>query len=85
MVHGKAKEGEDGDLIDAHGMVSVGGGSGFITSSDGLVVTNKHVIADTKAEYSVITSDGKTYPAMILSRDPIYDVAILKLMRQVFR
>lgn len=80
MVHGKAKEGEiSSDLIDAHGMVSVGGGSGFITSSEGIIITNKHVVFDTKAEYSAITSDNKTYPAMILSRDPIYDVAILKI------
>lgn len=80
MVHGKEKEGEiSGDLVDSHGMVSVGGGSGFVVSSDGLIVTNKHVVADMKAEYSVITSDNKTYPAMILTRDPIYDVAILKI------
>lgn len=80
VLHGKKQGGEiSSDLIDAHGMVSVGGGSGFITSSDGLIITNKHVVSDTKAEYSVITSDGTTYPAMILSRDPIYDVAILKI------
>lgn len=80
MVHGKEKEGEiSADLIDSHGMVSIGGGSGFVVSSDGLIITNKHVIADIKAEYSVITSDNKTYPAMVLTRDPIYDVAILKI------
>ena len=80
MVHGRGKDAEiSSDLIDAHGMVSVGGGSGFVVSSDGLIITNKHVVFDTRAEYSVITSDNKAYPAMILTRDPIYDVAILKI------
>jgi serine protease Do len=67
------------ELIDKRGMVSVGGGSGFVVNSDGIVLTNKHVVADRNAEYTVITDDGKKYPATILSRDPINDVAILKI------
>ncbi|MDD2702378.1 MAG: trypsin-like peptidase domain-containing protein [Sideroxydans sp.] len=66
-------------LTDSRGMVSVGGGSGFIVSPEGLIVTNKHVISDPKAEYSVITNDGESHPAIIMPRDPIYDVAILKI------
>ncbi|KKW17122.1 MAG: Protease DegQ [Parcubacteria group bacterium GW2011_GWA1_50_14] len=66
-------------LIDKNGMVKVGGGSGFVVESDGLVMTNKHVIADPKAEYTVITNGEKKLPAKILSRDPINDVAILKI------
>lgn len=57
----------------------VGGGSGFIVSSDGLVLTNKHVVYDTKAEYTVITHDGKKYKAEVLARDPIQDLAIIKI------
>lgn len=57
----------------------VGGGSGFIISSDGLILTNKHVVSDTKAEYSVLTNDGKTYSAKVLARDPNQDLAILKI------
>ncbi len=67
------------EMVDAHGMVQVGGGSGFIVDPNGLVMTNKHVVNEPDAEYTVILSDGRTFPAEILSRDPINDVAILKI------
>jgi serine protease Do len=66
-------------IADKRGMVEVGGGSGFIVGSDGLVLTNKHVISETGAEYTVILNDGRKYPAQILSRDPINDIAIMKI------
>lgn len=56
-----------------------GGGTGFVLTSDGLIVTNKHVVSDATAEYSVITSDGKSYKATILSRDPYNDLAVIKI------
>jgi len=58
---------------------AVGGGSGFIISSDGLILTNKHVVSDTGASYSVLTNDGKTYTAKVLARDPNQDLAVLKI------
>jgi serine protease Do len=57
----------------------VGGGTGFIVSRDGLIITNKHVVSDENAEYSVFTNDGKEYKAEVLARDPIQDVAILQI------
>ncbi|OGM20923.1 hypothetical protein A2714_00335 [Candidatus Woesebacteria bacterium RIFCSPHIGHO2_01_FULL_38_9] len=54
-------------------------GSGFIVSSDGLVITNKHVVSDTGAEYEVITKDGKEYKVQTVSRDPSNDLAVLKI------
>jgi serine protease Do len=57
----------------------VGGGSGFIISSDGLILTNKHVVSDANATYSVLTNDGNTYPAKVLARDPNQDLAVLKI------
>ena len=57
----------------------VGGGTGFIIRSDGLIITNKHVVIDEEAEYTVLTNDGKKYPAPILARDPFQDIAILKI------
>jgi len=57
----------------------VGAGSGFIISSDGMILTNKHVVSDTTAEYTVITSDGKKYTAKVLARDPAQDLALVKI------
>jgi len=57
----------------------VGGGSGFIISSDGLILTNKHVVSDINAQYSVLTNDGNTYTAKVLARDPDQDLAVLKI------
>jgi serine protease Do len=66
-------------MVDKKGMVTIGGGSGFIVASEGLVLTNKHVISDPKAEYMVIANNGMKYPGEVLSRDPINDVAILRI------
>lgn len=57
----------------------VGGGTGIIISSDGLVLTNKHVVADKAADYTVYTNDGKEYSAKVLARDPIQDLAVIKI------
>lgn len=56
-----------------------GGGSGFVISADGLIATNKHVTDVEGATYSVITQDGKKFDAKVLSKDPSYDFAILKI------
>ena len=56
-----------------------GGGSGFIISPDGLIATNKHVVAATDAKYSVVTNDGKTYDATVIARDPLADFAVIKI------
>ena len=46
----------------------VGAGTGFIVSSDGLILTNKHVVSDKEAEYVVIMTDNKEYNAKVLVR-----------------
>ena len=66
-------------LADAHGMVEVGGGSGCIVNQNGLILTNKHVVSDGLAAYSVILDDGRRFDAEILSRDPVNDIAMLKI------
>jgi serine protease Do len=57
----------------------IGGGTGFILSEDGYIVTNKHVVSDDKAEYSVITNDGDKYDAIVLARDTVLDIAVIKI------
>jgi len=57
----------------------VGAGSGFFVSSDGLVLTNRHVVSDESATYSVVTTDAKTYDAKVLARDTLNDLALLKI------
>ncbi len=59
----------------------VGGGTGFIVSSDGLILTNKHVVSDTEAQYTVLTNDGEKYDATVLALDPVQDIAVLKVQK----
>ncbi|KKR31156.1 MAG: putative serine protease do-like protein [Candidatus Falkowbacteria bacterium GW2011_GWF2_39_8] len=56
----------------------VGGGSGFIITSDGFIVTNKHVVTDETASYTVLRGEKK-YQAKVLARDNVSDLAILKI------
>lgn len=57
----------------------IGGGSGFIISEDGYVITSNHVVSDTTAEYTVILNPKHKYVAKVLSRNPINDIAVLKI------
>ncbi len=57
----------------------IGGGSGFIVSENGLVLTSSHVVSDNEANYSVVLEPTIKYPAKVLSRDPINDIAVLKI------
>lgn len=66
----------------AHGKIRVGGGSGFIVDSSGLIVTNKHVVSDRTAEYLITCPDEETYAAKVLAHDPLNDVAVLKIDAQ---
>jgi len=54
-------------------------GSGFVITSDGLILTNKHVLRSTGTKYQVFTSDGKSYEAKVKSKDPFNDLAIIKI------
>ena len=54
-------------------------GTGFIISVDGLIVTNKHVVADTNAKYKVIIGKDETVEVKQIYRDPANDLAILQI------
>ncbi len=60
------------------------GGSGFLISADGYIVTNNHVVAggpagDAVDRVTVTLFDGKEYTADIVGRDPQSDIALLKI------
>ena len=54
-------------------------GSGFVVTSDGYIMTNKHVASNSSADYTVFTSDGKAHKAQVKAQDPLNDIAILKI------
>jgi len=53
--------------------------TGFIVGKDGLIITNKHVVSDTEAKYKVLTNDKKEYEVRRVYRDPVNDLALLKI------
>ncbi len=57
----------------------IGWWSGFFISKDGIILTNKHVVLDKNAEYTVILSNGSEYDAKVLALDPINDLAVIKI------
>lgn len=62
--------------------IQKGSGTGFLISNDGLILTNKHVVnagAEKTAEYRIILSTGKQYYAQLIGKDPINDLAVLKI------
>jgi len=54
-------------------------GSGFVVTKDGFIITNKHVVSDEQASYKVLTNDKKEYNVEKIYRDPLNDLAILKV------
>lgn len=55
-----------------------GFGSGVIISSDGYIITNNHVIEGAN-EVEVTLNDNRTFPAVVIGRDPSTDIALLKI------
>lgn len=60
----------------------VGGGTGFIVSGDGLIVTNRHVVADEDAAYSVVLADGTIHEVTVKAKDATLDVAVLEFAKK---
>ncbi len=58
---------------------TVSGGSGFIVSSEGHIVTNRHVVENDNVEYAVFTNDGRRHDVVVLDKDTFFDIAILKM------
>lgn len=54
-------------------------GTGFIVKADGLLITNKHVVSEPNVKYQVITSNDRKYEVRQIYRDPLNDIAVLKI------
>jgi len=63
------------------GQAGSGTGSGIVISSDGVILTNNHVVAEAAdgGSFTVSFQDGRTASATILGRDPGADVAVIKV------
>ena len=57
----------------------ISAGTGFFVSDDGHLVTNRHVVEDKEAKYTVLMNDGRKLDAEVLARDPVQDIAVLKI------
>lgn len=67
-------------LSDADGQQGGATGSGFFMDKQGHVVTNNHVIegaAEDDGKIQVVDRNGERYPATVVGRSPIYDLAVL--------
>ncbi len=60
----------------------ISGGTGFIVSEEGMILTNRHVVLEEEADYTVLTNDGKEYSAKVLARDSFRDLAVIKIEGQ---
>lgn len=54
-------------------------GTGFVVSEKGIVVTNRHVVSEIGAKYSVVTKDGQKYDVQKIYRDPVFDLGIIQI------
>lgn len=53
-------------------------GTGIVVTSDGLIATNKHVVGSGD-QYNVTTADGQTFTGSVVARDPVTDLALVKV------
>ncbi|WP_375768075.1 Do family serine endopeptidase [Archangium gephyra] len=62
--------------------IQQGEGSGFIIDSNGLILTNNHVV-ENAIDIRIRLNDGREFDAKVLGRDPLTDLALLKLQGNV--
>lgn len=60
----------------------IGGGSGFIMTAEGLILTNRHVVQQQGVDYTAVLKDGAEYDVEVISRDTLNDLAVLQLVKK---
>ena len=54
--------------------------TGFVVTSDGIILTNSEVVSSSEQKYLVITSDGRNYEVKDIFFDPASDIVFLKIL-----
>ncbi|MGE5255975.1 MAG: S1C family serine protease [Hyphomicrobiales bacterium] len=67
------------DRLEIEDSIKTAVGSGFIISGDGLMLTNSHVVYDSQTITAAL-DDGRRVEAKLVGADPIYDLAVLRIM-----
>src|SRR5207302_7715773 len=62
-------------------IVPAGAGTGFVIDNQGHILTNNHVVVQAQ-RLEVQTTDGKTFPAKLVGRDPRTDLAVVQVENQ---